>query len=158
VLEIEYGDIESLEAIRRSLAGSAAQFASIGEVNPESPGAVITAGYEYSPPPVSPALAGEGLILYAIDLTFGTEEISTRSDKTQLKAPAPYVLMNNEDAGESGLKDGERVKITSGDLCLTCDLKVSESCARGAAFAPRLHGFDAAALSGKRVKITGGAK
>ncbi len=122
-LEIECGDIESLEAIRQSLAGSAAQFASIGEVNPESPGAVITAGYEYSTP-VAPALAGEGLILYAIDLTFGTEEISTRSDKTQLKAPAPYVLMNNEDAMKSGLKDGERVKITSGNLSLTCDLKV----------------------------------
>jgi NADH-quinone oxidoreductase subunit G len=157
-MEIECGDIESLEAIRLSLAGSTAEFASIGEVNPESPGVVITAGYEYSPPPAAPPTAGEGLILYATELTFGTEEISIRSDKTQLKAPAPYVLINSEDAGGSGLKDGERVKITSGDFSLECGLKTSESCAKGAAFAPRLHGFYAASLSGKRVKITGGEK
>ncbi|MGC2423390.1 MAG: NADH-quinone oxidoreductase subunit NuoG [Nitrospirota bacterium] len=158
VMEIECRDIESLEAIRQSLAGSTAEFASIDAINPESPGMLITAGYEYSSPPAAPALAGEGLILYAIDLTFGTEEISTRSDKTQLKAPTPYVLINAEDARESGLNDGDRVKITSGDLSLSCGLRTSTSCAKGAAFAPKLHGFDAAALSGKRVKITGGAK
>jgi NADH-quinone oxidoreductase subunit G len=157
-MEIECGDIESLEAMRQSLAGSLAEFASIGEVNPESPGMVITAGYEYSPPPSAPPTAGEGLILYATELTFGTEEISIRSDKTQLKAPAPYVLINSEDAKGSGFKDGERVKITSGDSSLECELKVSESCAKGAAFAPRLHGFDASSLSGRRVKITGGEK
>jgi NADH-quinone oxidoreductase subunit G len=157
-MEIDCRDIESLEAIRQSLASEAAQFASIGEINPESPGLVITAGFEYSPPPAAPPKSNEGLILYAMELTFGTEEISARSDKTQLKAPAPYVLMNSEDAKGSGLKDGERVKITSGNLSLSCGLKVSGSCAKGAAFAPRLHGFDAAALSGKRVKITGGEK
>jgi NADH-quinone oxidoreductase subunit G len=157
-MDIECGYIESPGAIRQSLAGSAAEFASVGEVIPESPGMVITAEYEYSPPPAAPPAAGEGLILYAIELTFGTEEISIRSDKTQLKAPAPYVLINSEDARESGLKDGEQVKITSGGLSLSCGLKTSASCAKGASFAPKLHGFDAAALSGKRVKITGGAE
>ncbi|MHB8174655.1 MAG: molybdopterin-dependent oxidoreductase, partial [Nitrospirota bacterium] len=157
-LKMDCREMESLEAIRASLSAEMARFAPIAGLSPESEGTVIKQGYEYAPPPVNLKRLeppGEGPILYAVELTFGTEEISIHSDKTQLRAPEPYVLMNAEDTGEYGLKDGERVKITSGNLSLSCILKTSASCARGAAFAPRLQGFGANALSGKNVKITG---
>ncbi len=158
-------EMETLSAIRASLSHDP-RFAAIAGLYPESEGALITAGpvdrlQAYGPFPAGEKPdAGEGLkpvdrlLLYATDLTFGTEEISVYSDKTQLRAPEPYVMINREDAKELGLNDGDWVKVASGSLGISCALKTSASCAKGAAFAPRLTGFDAAALSGKTIRIT----
>ncbi len=159
-------EMETLSAIRASLSHDP-RFAAIAGLYPESEGALITAGpvdrlQAYGPFPAGEKPdAGEGLkpvdrlLLYAVDLTFGTEEISAYSDKTGLRAPEPYVMINTEDAVALGLEDGEPVNVSSGDISVACVLKTSASCAGGAAFAPRLTGSDAAALSGKTVKITG---
>ncbi len=158
-LGMECNNLESLETIRATLSEDR-RFAPLAALHPESEGALITAGQADRPKAQTPPSAGgkpdtgEGLLFYAVELTFGTEEISAYSGKTRLRAPEPYVLINSADAAGLGLKDGERVKVSSGKSALSCVLKTSASCAKGAAFAPRLTGFDAAALSGKRVNIT----
>ncbi len=159
---MECGELESIETIRAALAADDRRFAQVAGLHPESDGALITAGpvdwpqAQRQPSAGDKPDTGEGLLLYAVELTFGTEEISARSDKTQLRAPEPHVLINSEDAGKLGLKDGEPVRVSSGNITISCVLKTSSSCARGAAFAPRLKGFGAEALNRKRVTITGG--
>ena len=157
---MECRELESLERVRASLTDDG-QFAQIAGLHAESEGVSITAGpmdrpQAQRPPSVGgKSDTGEGLLLYAVELTFGTEEISIHSDKTQLRAPKPYVLINAGDAVSLGLKDGQTVRVSSGEATFSCVLKTSASCARGAAFAPRLKDFRAEMLNRKRVTITG---
>ncbi len=93
-------------------------------------------------------------MLLAVELTFGTEELSVYSDKTQLRAPSAYVYLSSGDAGRLGLADGDMVVVKRGETAFECRLIVSGGVAPGVAVAPRLPGSAAASLDGKYVEIS----
>jgi len=124
-------------------------------IDPEMNGAVIPVPAEFKGVKHKKEKPGErnGLILHAVDLTFGTEEVSLYSDKTQLRAPVPYVLISTADAAALGIPEGAEVEIRCAGERLRCELKTSGDMADGIAVAPRLHGFPVDVFSGKAIEI-----
>ena len=144
----------SATAIRDEMAGKYPALAPLKGLSPGD-GTRLLPGSPYNPP-VRPDVFESGgavLTLIATELTFGTEELSTYSENTQLRAPAPYVLLNDEDAARLGITSGIMVEMSGGGLKLECLLRVSAKAAIGVAIAPRVNGFPVSGLSGKSVII-----
>jgi NADH-quinone oxidoreductase subunit G len=78
-----------------------------------------------------------GLDLLLVDWTFGTEELSQYSDSLQQVEKAPYLSMNRKDAGKLGLKDGDRIILSTGEGAIEVNLYVGENVASGVMVLPR---------------------
>lgn len=144
----------SADAIRAEIAETFPAFSPLKGLLPGD-GTRLLPGAPYKPP-IRPDVSETGraaLTLIASELTFGTEELSTYSNMTQLRAPVPYVLLNNDDAARLGLEPGIMVEISSGGLKLECALRVSDKAAEGVAIAPKVKGFPVSVLNGKKVTI-----
>jgi NADH-quinone oxidoreductase subunit G len=144
----------SSAAIRSEMADEFPAFELLRGLLPGD-GIRLSPGAAYSPP-VRPDIFETGetaLTLIATELTFGTEELSTYSDMTQLRAPAPYVLLNDQEAVNLGLEPGSMVTLSGGGTTLECTLRVSGKSARGVAIVPKVKGFPVSGLAGKKITI-----
>ncbi|MBI5695163.1 MAG: NADH-quinone oxidoreductase subunit NuoG [Nitrospirae bacterium] len=141
--------------VRHYMAGEDPMWGVLTTLDPESGGAVLPAETGYNPPepPVEFELAASGLTLVAACQTFGTEEISSYSDKLNPVSPEPYVIIQTGDAAGLGITAGTRVLVTCGETSFACGLRVSDKMASGVAVAPRLPGLPVAWMAGKTVKI-----
>jgi NADH-quinone oxidoreductase subunit G len=97
--------------------------------------------------------AGEGLDLFLVDWTYGTEELSGYSAPTQGVEPHPTLLMHSDDAACWGLANGDRVAIHLEQAVMEADLVLARNMARGAMFLPRHRRLDWQKLSAPRVRI-----
>ncbi len=143
-----------ISSVRAEAASDYPALGPIAGLDPEG------AGVRLGPPPHAPRKAAPrkeagpgGLTLVVSELTFGTEELSSYSDKANLKTPSPYVALNPADAAALELKDGDAVAVGSGETVFSCALTASGGCAKGVAAVPRLPGWRAAGLTGGRVSI-----
>jgi len=140
--------------LRQELAVEYPVFKPIAVLSPVSTGERLQPP-AYAPPAITfnEATAVDGLTLISTELTFGTEELSTYSDKAMLKAPKPYVMINPGDASALGLEDECSVEVGHADKKFTCVLRVVDGCASGVAITPRLPGWSLKYIAGKRVTI-----
>jgi len=149
--------IGSVEELRAEIAASGPEWWPLRTIRPESEGSLLRIPEDFAPVwrDETASETGGGLLLFAVEQTFGTEELSSYSDKAMLKAPGPVVVLSPADASSLGLESGMDVTVTHGQLSLNCSVAVSEGCAGGTAFMPRLRNSRAWELSGKRVELRG---
>jgi anaerobic selenocysteine-containing dehydrogenase len=88
-----------------------------------------------------------------VEWAFGTEELSGYSEPTRRVEPSPFLWMNDEDAAGRGLREGDRVAISTGDGKLEADLRISSAMARNALILPRHRDLDWQRLEGFRVTM-----
>ncbi len=81
----------------------------------------------------------DSLELLVVELTFGTEELSSHSPAIVKVEPEPHVWMHGEDAERLGLSGREFVVLHLEGGPLEVRLKVSSSMARGVLVLPRHH-------------------
>ena len=144
----------SAAAIRAEMSDEFPAFAPLKGLLPGE--GVRLESVELYTPPVKPdtsETSEAALTLVSTELTFGTEELSTYSDNTQLRAPAPYVLLNDEEAARLGLEAGVMVEISGEGTTIQCTLRISGKAAKGVAITPKVKGFPVSVLSGKSVTI-----
>ena len=141
-------------AVRAEMAEAFPPFAPLKGLLPGD-GTRLLPGAPYNPPvrPDEDVTGSAALTLISTDLTFGTEELSTYSDNTQLRATEPYVLLNNEDAARLGLESGVMVELSGSGLKLECILMANGKAAEGVAIAPKVKGFPISGLTGKKITI-----
>lgn len=146
---------DSVKGLRSEIADTHPELALIIALEPGSEGAVLAVpdNFEAPEPPGPSEEAGKGLLLAAVERTFGTEELSSYSDKTDLKAPEPCVTLNADDAARLGLGPGAKVEMTDGKTVMECGLGVSANQAGGTAFAPGLRSWPVREMSGKRIEL-----
>jgi NADH-quinone oxidoreductase subunit G len=80
---------------------------------------------------------GEKLELLLVDWTFGTEELSQHSESLQQVEKAPCLSMNRNDAEALGLKDGDRVVLSTREGDIEVNLYAGENVASGIMVLPR---------------------
>jgi hypothetical protein len=97
--------------------------------------------------------AGEGLDLFLVDWTFGTEELPGYSEPSRRVEPHPTLLMHSDDAARWGLANGDRVAIHLEKAVMEADLVLARNMARGTLFLPRHRRLDWQKLSALRVRI-----
>lgn len=142
----------SVEELRLDMATENPALAPLAGLDPYGVGERVFPAATYSPPREEVKIAVDGLRLLPVDLTFGSEELSIYSDKTQLRAPKPYVLMHPDEADKRGLRKGE-AEIEFGGKKVRYELKVDGNAAKGIIIAPRLHGFDLSEIGGRQASI-----
>ena len=108
-------------------------------------GAGVFAGIHHTPPAEEPSEE------YPLILTTGrnlfqyhTGTMSRRSPKLEREAPEPYVEVNREDAKRLGIKNGDRVSVSSRRGSIALLARVSERIIPGSIFIP-FHYAEAAA-------------
>ena len=113
------------------MAGAGQIWKLLRDIDPEKLGPVLKAEKPYEPPGEHSAKdTKDGLRIIEVELTFWTEELSQYSDKTQLRAVEPYIMLHPEDAARLGLSPG--------DIMFECKLQVNGGIAKGVAVQPRL--------------------
>jgi len=75
----------------------------------------------------------EELLLIPVYKIFGSEELSGISQSVLKRIPEPFVLLNQNDAGENQLKDGDPVLIEMLDKQLQVKVKIENSVVKGMA-------------------------
>jgi len=147
---------KTVEGLRHELSTSGPLWEAIKGLEPESQGVMLTGATLYKPPEVEglDEAEGTGLRLIVSEHTFGTEELCSYSEKTNLRAPKPCVLMNADDAARLGLSAGANVTVSHGGMSVELELSTSDKTAPGVAVAPRLPGLPIRAMAGRYVKIT----
>ncbi len=98
---------------------------------------------------------GETLTLIFVDATFGTEELSYRSEILRRVSPPEAVALaiNPADAERAGLTDGGRVRLRLAGGSLEVGVRVSASVSPGIAVLPRHEGIVWRAGGSRRVTI-----
>ena len=98
---------------------------------------------------------GETLTLIFLDETFGTEELSCRSEILRMVSPPEAVAMviNPADAERAGLTDGGRVRLRLVGGSLDLGVRVSASVRPGVLVVPRHEGIDWRAGRSRRVTL-----
>jgi len=79
----------------------------------------------------------ENLKIILADLTFGTEELSVRSECLRELEPEPTVIIHTGEAANLGLTDGDTVAVQTASGSLEAKLKVAENMAAGVVVIPR---------------------
>ena len=79
------------------------------------------------------------LNIITTDLTFGSEELSVRSECLYELEPEPAVIMHTDEAANLGMIDGDTVAIQTESGSLEAKLKVAENMAAGVVVIPRHH-------------------
>jgi NADH-quinone oxidoreductase subunit G len=98
------------------------------------------AGFPSSGEPDPPA-GGFDLDVLCVDLTFGTEELSSYSPVLRDFAPAPFVLLHTSDAERVSLQDGQTVSLSLTAGRLRAELRTTRGMAPGTLIVPRLAGW-----------------
>lgn len=142
---------DSLTALRPQLAAQNPLFAALGERPGERLSAPAGAEAENTAQPLE-CVPENALTLLPVESLFGSELLASLSPPLQLRDTDPYVLLHSEDAKERGLREGERVRLSSslGQFSLT--LRLSARMARGIAIVPRQRG------SGIELLVPGGPR
>ena len=77
------------------------------------------------------------IILYPVEATFGTEELSCYSRFTMKAEGKPCFMMHHDDAERLGLAEGDMVTVDTEGSSLSMELKLSSSMTPGAIIFPR---------------------
>jgi NADH-quinone oxidoreductase subunit G len=93
---------------------------------------------DFSRPPEEQREGPENLKIVLIDLTFGTEALSSHSECLQQLETEPLVFMNSSEAERLNLSDGDRVSVQTESGNLEARLKAAENMAAGVLVIPRL--------------------
>jgi NADH-quinone oxidoreductase subunit G len=80
---------------------------------------------------------GEGLDLFCVDWTFGTEELSSYSPFTRQGEKSPCLFLHAADAARLGLGERGRVRLTLDSGSLEVEFSVTEKMAPGVMILPR---------------------
>jgi NADH-quinone oxidoreductase subunit G len=114
--------------------------------------------FSSAPPGAGPGgAAGQGMELFLVDRTFGTEELSSHSPHLQELEGPPCLFMQAEDAGRLGLTDGEQVRLTLERGAVEVKLRVVEGMAKGVVFLPRHWRLQWRKLKGSPSRLARGA-
>jgi len=148
-----YGSVSEL---RTEMSVIEHAFKPLAGLTPNTPGVILEPADPYVPPvmPTEMNASSAGFKLIVCDTTFGTEELSSYSEKTLLRLPEPYIIICTEDAATLGLKDSMRVAVRWNARTLFLDLVVKDGVAKGIAVMPKLPSLRTAGFAGKHVTIS----
>jgi NADH-quinone oxidoreductase subunit G len=91
------------------------------------------------PPAAAPA--PDELAIVLSEQTFGTEELSTYSACLEAMPAEPFAGLHPADAESLGVRDGDRIAVSTGKDPLTLAVKVFDPMAAGTMVVPRLRGL-----------------
>lgn len=94
-------------------------------------------GDVYTSAPSQPYPGEEGMELFLVDWTFGTEELSGYSRYTREAECAPCFQMHPDDAARLGLIVKDRIAVTVDGRTISLELRPAPSMAKGVLIAPR---------------------
>ena len=91
---------------------------------------------------------GNQWLLLPIHHVLGSEELSTRAPAVRERIPAPYLLLNAEDAKGRGLEEGRLATVTANGWTHRLPIRVSPTLPPGAAGVPILETWERPPIPG----------
>lgn len=85
---------------------------------------------------------------------YGSDELSSRSEVVATRLPAAYVALNNNDAKNLGVIEGQSVEVSVGDIRFVVPVKLSAQLADGVVGIPMLDGLPKV-ISGLPISVKG---
>lgn len=92
-----------------------------------------------APQEAAAEISPDTLAVLLVDRTFGTEELSCHAEPLEQLAGSPHAFIHFGDATRAGLREGERLRLRSGDEDVGLVLRVTDKMAPGHLVIPRQH-------------------
>ncbi|HSR09802.1 MAG TPA: NADH-quinone oxidoreductase subunit NuoG [Thermodesulfobacteriota bacterium] len=89
-----------------------------------------------------PSPRDHDFLLWPVEWTFGTEELSLYSDPIRRAEEEPFLSMHADDASDLGLREKDNVRLPVGGGTVDIELRTHKKMARGVLFLPRHRALD----------------